>query len=145
MVDMTASPVRLQSRYCKTNVTRNLRTSCYYFLSKGLLTWRQKARFVYEVEKCPTDEHGNKVTTIRFHGRLVAETAAQARELVKPLIPEGGRIVSDLGDVTYLDRSGLGALLSLKVSAIRQGFCRLELANLTPRIMELHPCPESNP
>jgi len=91
----------------------------------------------YEVEKSPSDEHGNRVTTIKFQGKLVAESSEQVRQLVKPLIPEGGRIVIDLGDVSYLDSSGLGTLLGLKVSAIRQGFCILELANLTPRIKEL--------
>ena len=91
----------------------------------------------YEVEKLASDENGNKVTTIKCHGRLVVDNAEQMRELVKPLIPEGGRIVIDLGDLTYLDSFGLGILLSLKVSAIRQGFCILELANLTPRIKEL--------
>ena len=91
----------------------------------------------YEVEKLASDEHGNKVITIKCHGRLVVDNAERMRELVKPLIPEGGRIVIDLGDLTYLDSFGLGILLSLKVSAIRQGFCILELANLTPRIKEL--------
>jgi anti-anti-sigma factor len=91
----------------------------------------------WEVEKSPSDEHGNKVTIIKCHGRLIAENAGQIREVVKPLIPEGGRIVIDVGDVIYLDSSGLGTLLGLKVSAIRQGFCVLELANLTPRIKEL--------
>ena len=91
----------------------------------------------YEIEKASSDEHGNKITTIKFHGRLVAETSEQVRQLVKPLISEGGRVVIDVGDVTSLDSSGLGTLLGLKVSAIHQGFCILELANLTPRIKEL--------
>jgi anti-anti-sigma factor len=91
----------------------------------------------YEVEKAPSDEQGNKVTMIRCHGRIVAENSEQIRDLVKPLIPEGGRIIIDVGDVSYLDSSGLGTLLGLKVSAIRQGFAILELVNLTPRIKEL--------
>jgi anti-anti-sigma regulatory factor len=36
-----------------------------------------------------------------------------------------------------LDSSGLGALVGLKVSAINQGLCILEFANMTPRVMEL--------
>jgi anti-anti-sigma factor len=93
--------------------------------------------FRYEVEKLASDEHGNEVTTIKCHGRLVVENAEQLREVVKSLILEGGRIVIDVGDLTQLDSSGLGTLLGLKVSAIRQGFCVLELANLTPKIKEL--------
>lgn len=53
------------------------------------------------------------------------------------MIPLGGRIVIDLGDVNSLDSSGLGALVGLKASAIRQGLCILEFANITPRILEL--------
>jgi anti-sigma B factor antagonist len=93
--------------------------------------------FHCEVEKSGTDSQGNKLTTVNCHGRLVSETAAQLKESVKPLLEEGGRIVIDLGDVNYLDSSGLGALVGLKVSAIRQGLCILEFANMTPRVLEL--------
>jgi anti-sigma B factor antagonist len=36
-----------------------------------------------------------------------------------------------------MDSSGLGALVGVKASAIRQGFCKVEFANITPRIFEL--------
>jgi anti-anti-sigma factor len=90
-----------------------------------------------EVEKSNADQHGNKVTTVKCHGKLVNETAGELKELVKPLLAEGGRIIIDLGDVNYLDSSGLGALVGLKVSAIKQGLCILELVNMTPRVLEL--------
>src|SRR5580658_1559368 len=93
--------------------------------------------FEYEVEKSPDDERGNKVTTIKCHGRLVSENADEIKDLVKPLIPLGGRIVLDFSDLNYLDSSGLGALVGLKATAIKQGLCRLELVNMTPRILEL--------
>jgi anti-sigma B factor antagonist len=92
--------------------------------------------FTYETEKS-RDELGNNVTTLKFHGRLVNETAGKVKDTVKPLIGEGGRIVLDLGELSYLDSSGLGALVGLKVSALNKGLCRLELVNLTPRIKEL--------
>jgi anti-anti-sigma factor len=92
--------------------------------------------FHYEVEKSD-DQFGHKLTTISCHGRLVAENASEVAGLVKPLIPEGGRIVIDLGDVSYLDSSGLGALVGLKVSAINQGYCILEVVNMMPRVLEL--------
>ncbi len=53
---------------------------------------------------------------------------------MKPLIPQGGTIVLDLTDVDFMDSLGLGTLVGLKVSAIHQGYCMLELVNLTPRI-----------
>jgi anti-anti-sigma factor len=93
--------------------------------------------FHYEVEKSLDDQHGNKVTTIKCHGKLISENANQIKELVKPLIPIGGRIVIDLGDLTYLDSSGLGALVGLKVTAVKQGLVILEFTNMTPRVLEL--------
>jgi anti-anti-sigma factor len=92
--------------------------------------------FQYEVEKS-TDESAGKVTTIKFQGRLTSENANQMKELIKPMISLGGRIVIDLTDVNYLDSSGLGTLVGLKVSAVNAGYCRLELVNLTPRVKEL--------
>jgi anti-sigma B factor antagonist len=92
--------------------------------------------FTYDIEKSE-NEQGMKVTKIRCHGRLIAGTSGAITELVKPLIPPGGSIVIDLGDLTYLDSSGLGALVALKASAIRQGFCVLQLVNMTPRVLEL--------
>lgn len=82
-------------------------------------------------------EDGVKVTTIRCHGRLVNQTAGQVKDIVKPLIPQGGIIVIDLNDVTFLDSLGLGTLVGLKVSAINEGYCQLRLENLTPRLQEL--------
>ena len=78
-----------------------------------------------------------KVTTVRCHGRLVNQTAGELKDMVKPLITEGGSIVLDLTDVNFMDSLGLGTLVGLKVSAINQGFCTLTVVNLTPRIQEL--------
>jgi len=44
-------------------------------------------------------------------------------------------MVIDLSDVSYLDSSGLGTLVGLKVSAIKQGPCILEFVNMTPRVL----------
>jgi len=93
--------------------------------------------FQYEVEKSPTDQYGNKVTTVKCYGKLMSVTAGEMREVVKLLIPLGGRIVVDLGGLNHMDSSGLGALVGLKVSAIKQGYCILEFVNMTPRILEL--------
>jgi anti-anti-sigma factor len=96
----------------------------------------QNAEFRYEVEESE-DSTGWKTTTIHCHGKLVNQTAGQLKELVKPLIPQGGRILLDFADLEYLDSSGLGALVGLKVSALHQGLVKLELENLSPRIKDL--------
>ena len=94
--------------------------------------------FHCDVEKLEQkDASGNRVTKIHCHGRLVSSTADTIKGVVKPLIQGGGRIVIDLQDVSHLDSSGLGTLVGLKASAIHQGFCILELENMTPRVMEL--------
>lgn len=98
----------------------------------------QNTPFHCEVEQSKAkDEHGNQVTAVKCHGRLVGETASAVKEVVKPLILQGGRIVIDLADVSQLDSSGLGTLVGLKASAINQGLCILEFANMTPRVLEL--------
>jgi anti-anti-sigma factor len=95
------------------------------------------ASFRHEIEHLPDDEHGNKLTVVKCHGRLIGENSAEIKELVKPLLAAGGRIVIDLGDLNYMDSSGLGTLIGLKVSAVKQGLCILEFVNMTPRILEL--------
>jgi anti-sigma B factor antagonist len=44
--------------------------------------------------------------------------------------------VIDLSDVNRIDSSGLGALVGLKISAIKQGLCILQFVNMTP-VLEL--------
>jgi len=97
------------------------------------MTTTPEAVFYYEVQKSG-DENTGPVTTIICHGRVTSETASQLKEVVKPLIALGGRIVLDLTDLSYMDSSGLGGL---KVSALREGYCKLELVNLSPRVKEL--------
>jgi anti-anti-sigma factor len=84
-----------------------------------------------------TDEKGHRVATVRCRGRLVNQTSSELRETVKPLIPQGGTILVDLTDVSFMDSMGLGTLVGLKVSAVNEGYCTLTLINLTPRIQEL--------
>ncbi len=82
--------------------------------------------FHCELEKSKDiDENGNQVTTIKCHGDLVSDTAGEIEELVRPLIPLGGRIIIDLGDVKHPDSAGLGAMVGLKASAIKQRLCIL--------------------
>jgi anti-anti-sigma factor len=95
--------------------------------------------FHCELEKAKDkDENGNQVTTIKCHGELVYGTAGELKEVVRPVIALGGRIIIDLGDVKHLDSAGLGVLVGLKASAIKQGqLCTLELANMTRGVVEL--------
>jgi anti-sigma B factor antagonist len=92
--------------------------------------------FLYQVEQTK-DENDFTVTVIKCQGRLISQNTDEIRKVVQPLIQRGGRIALDFADLEYLDSSGLGAIVGLKVSAINRGLCVLELRNLTPRVKEL--------
>lgn len=92
--------------------------------------------FRTEIEET-TDSNNFNVMVVKCHGRLVSETTAQLREVVRPLIERGGRIALDFGDLEFMDSTGLGAIVGLKATAINRGLCVLELRNLTPRIKQL--------
>lgn len=96
-----------------------------------------KASLQFEVEKLPDGPKGNKVTKVKWYGKLTNANAGQLKEVVKPLLASGGRAIVDLGDVSFVDSSGLGAMVSLKVSAIDQAGCVLEFVNMTPRVLDL--------
>jgi anti-anti-sigma factor len=92
--------------------------------------------FHCEVEKSGDPATG-RVTRVICHGSLVNQTAGEVKDVVKPLIADGGRIIVDLKDVGFVDSLGLGTLVGLKVSAIGQGYCTLEFEHLAPRVQEL--------
>jgi anti-anti-sigma factor len=82
------------------------------------------------------DSRGNKVTTVKCHGRLVATSRKHFEEMFKQT-PFHGRIIMDLSDVNYMDSAGLGALMRLKLSAVKEGGVSVQFAHMTPRVMEL--------
>jgi anti-anti-sigma factor len=92
--------------------------------------------FHCEVEKSG-DAATERVAKVICHGSLVNQTSGELKEVVKPLIADGGRIILDFGDVTFVDSLGLGTLVGLKVSAISQGYCTLEFEHLSARVQEL--------
>jgi anti-anti-sigma factor len=96
-----------------------------------------QAIFHFEVEESE-DEHQLPVTTVKCKGKMLRDSGARVKQVVKPLIEEGGRhIVIDLISLESLDSSGLGALVGLKVTAVNKGLCRLDIVNVSPRISEL--------
>lgn len=79
---------------------------------------------------------GPEEIVVRCIGRITSTTAGTLQAATRALIPETNRVVLDLTDVTYLDSSGLGALVGLYVSAKRQ-HCELRLINLNQRLKQL--------
>ena len=87
--------------------------------------------FGYEVEL------SGDITLVKCHGRLVSETAGDLKQLIKPMIPKCRRIVLALTDVNFVDSSGLGTLVGLKVSAGAAAYCSLQFINFSPLVKEL--------
>jgi len=75
-------------------------------------------------------------TIVRCIGRINSSTSALFQTTVRGLIPGTESIVLDLTDVSYMDSSGLGAIVGLYLSAKRQ-HCSLKLVNLNQRLREL--------
>jgi anti-sigma B factor antagonist len=75
-------------------------------------------------------------TFVRCSGRIVSATAQDLRSTVRDLIPGTKKVVLDLTNVSYMDSSGLGALVSIYLTAKRQD-CELKLIHLNQRLKEL--------
>jgi anti-sigma B factor antagonist len=78
------------------------------------------------------------VTIVDIKGRIVlGEESASVRDVVCDLLRKGHKqILLNLGDVHYIDSSGLGALVSSFTSTRKQGG-ELKLLNLTNRVIDL--------
>lgn len=78
------------------------------------------------------------VTIVDLSGRItLGEGSAVLRDLVRGLIDKGDRkILLNLGDVTYIDSSGIGELVSAFTTVRNQGG-ELKLLNLTKKVHDL--------
>jgi anti-sigma B factor antagonist len=73
---------------------------------------------------------------VRCSGRINSSTSGNLQTTVRSIIPQTKRVVLDLTEVSYMDSSGLGAIVSIYLSARRQE-CELKLINLNQRLKEL--------
>lgn len=78
------------------------------------------------------------VSVLDLSGKIVlGEGDMQVKERIKDLLADGQRkILLNLGDVSYIDSAGLGALISGYTTVRREGG-QLKLINLTKRIQDL--------
>jgi anti-sigma B factor antagonist len=85
-----------------------------------------------------SERHVGTVTIIDTLGQLTQGAAGDAlRDKVGSLLQQGHRnILVNLGAVSYMDSSGLGALVSSFATVQRQGGA-LKLINLTKRLNDL--------
>jgi anti-sigma B factor antagonist len=78
------------------------------------------------------------ILAIECSGRIVlGEESSLLRDEVKKAVTDGAKkIVLNLGEVNYIDSSGLGTLVSLHTTAQNAG-ATIKLANLTKRVGDL--------
>ena len=80
----------------------------------------------------------NGVTIVDLSGRItLGEGSVILRDTVRDLVGKGQKqILLNLGDVTYIDSSGIGELVSAYTSVSKQGG-ELKLLNLTKKVHDL--------
>jgi anti-sigma B factor antagonist len=85
-----------------------------------------------------TAREAGGVLVVDLSGRiLLGDDSAYLRKMIRSLLDEGRtRIVLNLGDVDYIDSSGIGELVS-GYSAVRSRGGELKLLNLNRRVRDL--------
>lgn len=73
---------------------------------------------------------------VECFGRLTSDNVPLLKEMMRDAYACKGRIVLDLKEVPMMDSSGLGAVVTLHVSARTRG-CRLEVVNASKQILDL--------
>jgi anti-sigma B factor antagonist len=78
------------------------------------------------------------VTILDLSGKItIGEGSVQLREAVKTLLESGNKkILLNLGDVSYVDSSGIGELVS-SFTTVKNQQGQLKLLNLTKKIQDL--------
>ena len=75
-------------------------------------------------------------TLVKCEGRLTNQAAEMFKSEIRKLFPDGKRVVLELYELSYMDSSGLGALVGLYVSAKSAG-SQLQVYNLSRPVKEL--------
>jgi anti-sigma B factor antagonist len=80
----------------------------------------------------------DSVTVVDISGRItLGEGCAQLRELIRNEVAKGHKnVLLNLADVTYIDSSGIGELVSAFTAVSNQGG-QLKLLNLTKKVHDL--------
>jgi anti-sigma B factor antagonist len=84
------------------------------------------------------ERQSGDVTVLDLSGKItIGEGSVQLRETVRKLLDDGKKkILLNLGDVSYVDSSGIGELVSSYTTTNNNGGT-LKLLNLTKKIQDL--------
>lgn len=84
-----------------------------------------------------TEREVGPITVLGLSGKITSDQNGQLKETVTRLLDDGHKqIVLDLGEVTYIDSSGLGEIVSCDASASREK-AAIRLANAGKRSRDL--------
>ncbi len=85
-----------------------------------------------------TARESNGITVVDLSGRItLGEGSTMLREMVRDLVENGQtKIILNLGDVNYIDSSGIGELVSGFTAVKNQGG-ELKLLHLTKKVHDL--------
>ncbi len=85
-----------------------------------------------------TTRQVDHVSVVDLSGRItLGEGCSQLRELIRDMLAKGHKnILLNLGEVTYIDSSGIGELVSGFTAVSNQGG-HLKLLNLTKKVHDL--------
>jgi len=80
----------------------------------------------------------NGITIVDLSGRItLGESGVVLRDMMRDLVTKGQRkILLNLGDVTYIDSTGIGELVSA-FTTVRHRGGELKLLNLTKKVHDL--------
>jgi len=81
-------------------------------------------------------ESGTGQKVVRCSGKITAASTELLIKTVRPLFQESKSVVLDLSGVSYLDSSGLGAIMRLWATS-KQAGSKLSLINLSRRLKDL--------
>jgi len=85
-----------------------------------------------------TSREVDGVTVLDLNGRItLGEGSVQLGEAIRDLISKGSKtILLNMGDVNYIDSSGLGELVSAYTTAKNQG-AQVKLLSLTKKVKDV--------
>lgn len=82
-------------------------------------------------------EGNQQKLTVKVIGEISAETTADLREAISNLLPRHPQtIVIDLGETSFIDSMGIGALMGLRAQ-LKKNSCDFSVTNPQPRILEV--------
>ena len=85
-----------------------------------------------------TSRQVGEITVVDFSGKItLGEGSATVRHMVQELVKNGqAKILLNLGDVDYIDSSGIGELVNA-FTRVRDAGGELKLVNLTTRVHDI--------